>query len=158
MTLFGPNVAAAGPRDPNERDVITRTWDLNLEGGLGWNLTHDAPLLGLARARGGLTWMDTSDIAAPRFYSLGVTALYCGIGDLAFGLQGELLDLSSGVWGQVGAHIDINTSTGLEASLGWSLFGVEAQVRFEDQGTQAALFLKLRIPIGIIAFSATHRE
>jgi len=154
--LLSPIAAIAAPPVEGRRETIARTWDLNLEGGLGWNLTRDAPLLGLVRARGGLMWMDTTDFAAPRFYSLGVTATYCGLGSLAFGIQGELLDLSSGVWGQLGAHIDIDAAPGFEASLGWSLFGVEAQLRLEDHGNQAALFLKLRIPIGIIAFSATQ--
>lgn len=44
------------------------------------------------------------------------------------------------------------------AAIGWSLFGVEAQVRTYDAlGSGVAIYAKVRIPIGVMAYTLGPR-
>ena len=61
--------------------------------------------------------------------------------------------LSSGVWLQLGASIDVEAHPVFDLSLGWSLLGIEAQVVAREHDAMGALFLKLRIPFGVIGYA-----
>ena len=70
-----------------------------------------------------------------------------------FGVQAEYISDNSGFWVQVGALLDTQPRPGAMAAVGYSLVGAEVQVRsYEGIGTIAALYAKLRIPIGFLAY------
>ena len=159
-TPAAPEPSAAATRRPEPRRELT--WDLNLEGGLGHSLADGGGFSGFGRVRGGLLLIDASQVGAPRFYSLGVFTDLSNLDPEAravrdgmivtYGVQGEVLDLNSGLWAQLGIGVDTAPRPVFVGSVGWSLFGFEAQGRFDPEaGAYAALFGKLRVPIGIIA-------
>ncbi len=132
------------------------SWDLDLQGGLGPSFEQGGPTLaGFARVRGGAIWMDATDVAAPNFYSLGFFADASNLPtQVAYGVQGEFMSLSSGVWLQAGAGIDVAAKPLFLGSVGWSIVGVEVQARWSEQSDVfPVVFGKLRIPIGVIALA-----
>ena len=142
-------VADGGPRYVN-------TWDLNVEGGAGYVFGELEKWTGFGRIRPGvLAVRDTS------FYQLGATAEYIGLlRRPAFGLQAEYLNLELGAWAQAGASIDTKARPGAMFAVGLSLFGIEAQVRQYDRGTDPALTLiaKIRVPVGILVHGLGTRK
>ncbi len=140
--------AVDGPAMPRS----TLTWDLNLEGALGKRLLDGEGLGGFGRIRGGLLYIDESDLASPSFLSLGLTYDLSDFSPGTFGLQGELMSLSSGLWGQLGVAVDTQPKPAIMGAFGFSLVGAEAQLRWdEDEGRYFALYGKIRIPISVIA-------
>ena len=154
MGAGGPGAAAAPHGTTPDERRVTRfvTWDLNLEGGVGYSFAGQGEVAGFGRVRGGLLLVDSSDLSAPMFYSLGFFADGASVEHgVTYGVQGEVLSLNSGFWAQVGAGVDVAPRPVVLGSVGWSVFGVEAQGRFDpDAGAYAVLFGKLRIPIGIV--------
>lgn len=161
----GVSDAPAPAPAPEERPVVlppartavalpvlerTTTWDLNVEGVLGARL-EPRSLWGLARVRGGVLFIRDS-----WYYFLGATYEWSNLMPATFGLQAEVLNLEKGFWAQLGALIDVGPRPGAMLSLGWSVVGVELQVRSFDGQLAVAVGGKLRIPVGVIArlFSA----
>jgi hypothetical protein len=131
------------------------TWDANIEGAYGRLFTDPAQSTGFGRVRGGVLW-----VRDPTFYSLGLTYEASDKSAATLGVQGEWLHLELGVWAQAGALVDVahGARLGAMGALGWSVIGGEIQARdLEGQGMTTALFIKLRIPIGIIAFGLRGR-
>jgi len=146
-------VATLRPKKPPPN---TLTWDLNIDGGVGAAFESDTHLTGFGRIRGGLLLIDESDIASPSFSALGLTYEASDLSPAAFGIQVERMSLSTGLWGQLGAMLDIQPRPGFMAAVGWSLFGAEAQVRWDKapgEGAFFAIYGKLRIPVSIIAYA-----
>jgi len=144
-----PNAQLAAVRIPRLR--YANTWDLNLEAGVGSVFRDHDRLAVLGRGRAGMLFVRDN-----HFWQLGVTAEYLTkVERPAFGLQAEYLNLENGLWAQLGVNMDTKTRPGGMAALGFSIVGVEVQVReFEGDGSvHAALLGKIRIPIGIIAYA-----
>lgn len=151
-----PGAPAAKPAGANlamlhpvfEHDT---TWDLNIDGAYGRYFGDRDAWTGFVRARAGVLF-----IRAPYFNAVGVTYEYSSLSNATFGIQAELLNLEYGVWAQVGGLLDVSGHPGAMAAVGYSLLGLEAQVRSYDghddeHGTGVALYAKLRIPVSIIA-------
>jgi hypothetical protein len=129
------------------------TWDANVEGALGGMFLDPTRLIGFTRVRAGLLVVDEQDLKMPRFYSLGLTYEASNFLHVtsAVGLQAELMLAKSLVWGQLGVVSDFQPRPGFNASVGWSLFGLEGQMRWDGERTQGELvwgvFGKLRLPV-----------
>ncbi len=147
-----------GPVDPNAPKVSPRsadqayarnTIDLNLEGGVGRFYGDPKATYGFGRARAGVMFARW-----PVFTMIGATYEYSGLSPATFGVQGELLQLSSGFWGQLGGMIDVHGKAGGMVALGFSVLGVEAQYRgYEDKEYGAAVIGKVRIPVGVLLYA-----
>lgn len=136
----------------------TLTWDLNVEGAYGHIFSDPSRSTFLGRARAGLLL-----VRRPFYWALGPTYEISALSDATFGVQGEVTWLAYGPWAQVGALMDVGGHKGAAASLGFMLFGVEAQLRdAEATGTAWSIFGKVRLPIAIfyraLAVSAEVRE
>lgn len=147
-----------GPVDPNAPKVSSasadekytrNTIDLNLEGGGGRFFGDPKATYGFGRARAGVMFARW-----PLFSMVGATYEYNGLSPATFGVQGELLHLSAGIWGQLGGMIDVHGKPGGMVALGFSVLGVEAQYRgYEDKDYGAALIAKIRIPLGVLLYA-----
>ncbi|WP_428261718.1 hypothetical protein [Haliangium sp.] len=127
------------------------SWDLELGLGLRLYDNEDTADLFAGRVRAGVLW-----VYEPSFVSLGATAEIGGLASLGFGAQLSYTHLYRGLWGQLGASWLPGDDGGTMASLGagWSLFGLEWQIRDNDE--QALLF-HLRLPLGTTWFLFTHK-
>ena len=157
-----PVVVAApppiGPVDPNAPKVSStsadekytrNTIDLNLEGGVGRFFGDPKATYGFGRARAGVMFARW-----PVFTMIGATYEYNGLSPATFGVQGELLHLSAGIWAQVGGMLDVHGKPGGMVSVGFSVIGVEAQYRgYEDKDYGAAVIGKIRIPVGVLLYA-----
>lgn len=140
-----PPLVGESADEKYSRDTI----DLNLEGGGGRHFGEPPKTLGFGRARVGVMFARW-----PFFTMVGATYEFNNLSPASFGLQGELLHLSSGVWVQGGGSVDIHGKAGVMAALGLSVVGVEAQYRgYEDSGYGVAVLGKVRIPIGVILYA-----
>ena len=145
----------AGPGDSLPRMPSAMIWDLNLDGAAGRVFADPAYWGYFGRARLGVTW-----VRDPAFYSLGVTYDIGKDSYATVGVQGEAMHLSSGCWLQAGAMLDLEhrARPGGSFSLGFSVVGVELQVKdLPDHGWTPALYGKIRIPVGLLAFALTER-
>jgi hypothetical protein len=151
----GPPAPAEPPATPPKRPPASRwTWDLNLEGALGKRFLDDEGLGGFGRVRAGLLHIDESELSSPRLSALGLTYELSDFRPATFGLQGEFLSVGAGLWAQLGAMIDTQPRPGFMGAVGWSLFGAEAQVRWEeDHGAVFGVYGKLRVPISVIVYA-----
>lgn len=149
----------APPATPPKGGPRSRwTWDLNLEGALGTRFLDGEGLGGFGRARAGILHIDESDLTSPQLLSLGLTYELSDFAPVTIGLQGELTSIGTGLWAQLGAVIDTQPRPGFVGAVGWSLFGAEAQVRWdEDHGSVVGLYGKLRIPISVIVYALDDR-
>ena len=151
-------VAPSSPVDPNAPQVSSgsadekykrNTVDLNLEGGVGRFFGDPKATYGFGRVRAGVMFARW-----PIFTMVGATYEYNGLSPATFGVQGELLHLSAGVWGQVGGMIDVHGKPGVMGSLGFSVIGVEAQYRgYEDKDYGVAVIGKIRVPVGVLLYA-----
>ncbi|HET9953637.1 MAG TPA: hypothetical protein VFQ61_03995 [Polyangiaceae bacterium] len=124
------------------------TWDANVEGGYG-RYFPDKSGLGFVRGRAGVLFAHD-----PAYYALGVTYEWSNQAPWAFGVQAEMLRIETGLWAQAGVLIDSNIKAGATLALGWSIFGVEGQVRsFDPEPYGLAVLGKVRIPISFIAMA-----
>ena len=150
--------APIGPVDPNAPKISSasadekytrNTIDLNLEGGVGRFFGDPKATYGFGRARAGVMFARW-----PVFTMIGATYEYNGLSPATFGVQGELLQLSAGIWGQLGATVDVHGKPGGMAALGFSVIGVEAQYRgYEDKEYGFAVLGKLRVPVGVLLYA-----
>ena len=129
------------------------TWDLNLEGALGWYFQNGPQFTGFLRARPGVLV-----IRDPLYFTVGPTYDWSPISPATFGLQGEILHFDKGLWAQVGGLVDTHARFGADLALGLSLLGVEGQYRsYENIGSVLAVYVKLRLPIGILVHALSRR-
>jgi hypothetical protein len=129
------------------------TFDANIDGGGGAAFGSSAEGMGFIRGRAGLMI-----VRAPWFYMVGPTAEWSNIAGVAFGGQGEVMHLTSGFWTELGGQVDLHGKPGGNLSVGWSMVGVEGQVRgTQDLGTAVTVLAKLRIPLGVIIFAARQK-
>jgi hypothetical protein len=163
ITTAGPSSATPGADDNFKakkradrlEDLYERdnTFDANIDGGGGAAFGSDTKGMGFIRARAGFM-----AVRAPWFYMVGPTAEWSNVSGFAFGGQAEVMHLSSGGWAQLGGMVDTTGRPGGLLALGWSMIGVEGQVRrTEDIGTAVTVLGKLRIPIGVIVFAARQK-
>ncbi len=90
-------------------------------------------------------------------FALGATYEYANLADATFGIQGEYINDNSGWWIQLGALVDTQPRPGAMAAVGYTLLGVELQLRsYESLGATFAVYAKLRIPVGFLAYELTH--
>ena len=141
---------------PDERSVVPspmgplwhqNTWDAMVELGGGVDNENKGRFFG--RARGGFLW-----VREPFFTSLGLTLEVGPFSPISAGVQAEAAHLSTGLWGNLGASVDLEASPAVSVGLGWSIFGAEA--RYHGLGDEEAtwtLFGKLRIPIRHLVFA-----
>lgn len=124
------------------------TWDLNLEGAVGSTLGRGSAWTGFGRARFGALVIRDANV-----FAFGVTYECSTIQPATFGAQVEYMNDNSGLWVQAGPLIDIQPRLGVMLGAGYSLVGVEAQLRsYEPTGATFAVYAKIRIPIGFIAY------
>lgn len=85
---------------------------------------------------------------------------------MSFGVQGELVHISSGMWIEFGGLVDDKAQFGAMASIGWSIFGIEAQVRgykevladpTTNDGYGFSLVGKIRVPLGFIFYVLSRK-
>jgi hypothetical protein len=123
------------------------TWDLNLEGALGSTLGSAHVLTGFGRVRAGVLALRDASV-----FALGATYEVSNLEKATFGVQAEYINDDSGFWAQVGALLDTQPRPGAVLGIGYTLVGVELQVRsYEPAGATFALYGTLRIPIGFLA-------
>jgi hypothetical protein len=129
------------------------TWDLNLEGALGWYFQSGPQFTGFLRARPGVLF-----IRDPLYFTVGATYDWSPISPATFGVQAEILHFDKGLWAQLGGLVDTHARFGGDLALGLSLIGVEGQYRsYENIGSVFAAYLKVRIPIGILVHALSRR-
>jgi len=87
--------------------------------------------------------------------ALGATYEFSTLSPATLGVQGEVFQPKSGAWFQGGVLFDAAARRwGLAPALGYRYVGVEAQFRtVPDRGSTAAVFLKLRLPVGAMWFT-----
>lgn len=128
------------------------SWDLQPEGGV---IAVGGPSLryrGLGRLRAGVLV-----VREPLYQAYGLQLEGWGQSRLALGVQAELTHLWSGFWGQLGVALASGWHPQFEASVGWSVIGVEGQMLVLPRGAYRWAFItKLRVPIGILVFGLTH--
>ncbi len=137
------------------------SWDLNIDGAFGRYFGETDKWTGFVRARAGVLI-----VREPLFSALGFTYEWSPQSNATLGLQAEILHLELGVWGQLGALLDVGSGPvrpGLMGAVGWSLFGVEAQYRTYNNdglGSGIAVYGKIRIPVSILTrvFSTHHHS
>jgi hypothetical protein len=137
----------------------TTTLDLNLEGGAGYFWGNQSSAIGFGRVRTGVLFT-----GYPYCMSIGATFEVNNLSMATIGAQVELLHIPWGLWAQLGALADGRANFGGLLSIGWSIFGVEAQIRGYDEvrpasfngGYGFAFFGKIRIPLGFIFYALSR--
>lgn len=149
---------APEPAPSGKKPGVSVTWDANIDGGLGYAFETSGHVSGFVRARFGLMWVDERDLASPSFRMLGLAYEFSDLRPATFWLQGETLSLDSGLWAQLGAGLDVTPRPAFSLAVGASLLGVEGQVRWDrEAGAFPAVFAKLRLPVGLLAFAIRER-
>lgn len=140
----------AGPES-----LYKRGWrgDFNLGLGLGGAIGEGEGALFVGRARGGL--MRVQD---PRFYTLGPTVSFHQDGGVAFGLQAESLNISTGTQLWLGAEMNLDAKPIAHVGAGLALFGLEYQAHFEGEGVSHRVFAKVRIPVSWLIYAFNRRR
>jgi hypothetical protein len=129
------------------------TWDANLEGAIGGMFLGPTKIVGFTRARLGALYVDEQDARSPKFYALGLTYEASNFlrATSAVGVQAEFMLVKSLFWAQAGAVVDFQPRPGFNLTAGWSIFGLEGQMRWDHERAQGELvwgvFGKLRLPI-----------
>jgi hypothetical protein len=147
-----PADGAPPPRSFGLPRRVGWSWDVELD--LGLRLVDDNldTSLGMARLQAGVLRADE-----PYYYSLGVTGEVGGAADRSVGLQATVTHLHAGTWLHLGGSWLVRDSAAASAlAVGWSLFGVEWQHRFDDSSGDG-LLLQLRVPLGTTWFLFTRR-
>ncbi len=147
LSLFGP-MTTGQMAMPEPTAVYTRA-DINVDFSYGWlSKDFNDRNHGLfIRARGGIL-----HAREPKFFFVGLTGEFSNFAPPALGIQGEALHMGWGLWAQLGAAIDTDAQPSFNVGAGYSLLGVEGQVRRSDeQGFYFAVFGKIRLPFGMIA-------
>jgi hypothetical protein len=122
--------------------------DLTLSGGVRvWNNSGADTRGGFARVRVGVTLF-----AEPTFAIAGIAAQWSALNASQLGLQGEVANSESGLWGAVGVWgFDRFGGLAFDGELGWSVFGVEYDRRVSGtRSGDSTLCLMMRVPLGVI--------
>jgi hypothetical protein len=155
--IWDPTDGPEGPPPPSQNGPVyatANTWDLNIDGAAGRFLGDDAKWTGFVRARAGALL-----VREPLYWSIGATYEYSSLANATFGIQAEVLHLDSGLWAQIGVLLDTNAHQGVMAAVGYSLIGAEVQYRtYDGLGSGIAAYVKLRAPIGVIAYVFGRRD
>ena len=132
--------------DPTGRFWMQDTWDLNVDiffGPVLERFDRMPPWTFGGRVRGGLML-----IREPMFISVGLTAMVDTWRPPAFGVESELMHLQTGLWMHAGAFMDIEASGGATFAMGWSIYGLETQLRVDPSGEGVwTVLAKLRVPL-----------
>jgi hypothetical protein len=145
--------AAHGPGGAFELDHAT-TWDLVVEGAFGRYFGGSDRWSGLGRARAGVLF-----VRDPVFDAIGLSFESSSLSKATFGLEVEALRIDGGYWGELGALLDVTGRPGALLSGGWSVFGLECQVRsVAGLGLGAAVYAKLSVPIGTVVWLLGERR
>lgn len=161
------NAGAAPEGKPKLRDMDAyyRYFGLDLDvsggGGYFWGEGVGRPV-GFGKIRGGVmyaTW--------PYIYSIGATFESNNLSPLAWGLQAEVTHIGAGIWLQLGGMVDWKARFAGTLAVGWSVFGIEAQLRGykdvlpeavpSDFGYGVAILGKVRVPIGVILYVLSRK-
>lgn len=144
---------AQPPAGPFVLDQAT-TWDVDVEGGVGRYFGSSDRWAGLVRGRAGVLV-----VRDPVYESLGVSVEYSSLSKATFGVQAEVARIDAGFWVQTGALIDLTARPGALLSGGWSIFGLEGQLRsYAGLGFGVTAFIKVSVPIGIVAHAVGTRS
>lgn len=145
-------LAIAAGLGPQERAT---TWDMNLDLGYGRVFSDPGHWSTFGRVRAGVLHVHDT-----LYFALGATYDVSSLTPATFGVQGEVLHLESGFWFQLGGFVGTpGAHPGAMAAAGVSLIGIEAQARgYDDLGTVGAVYLKVRVPVGIIAYALSRRK
>ncbi len=165
LALLAASARADDTPQPKYRGSIAGYYratmlDLNVEGGGGFFWGNRTTGIGFGRVRSGVMFA-----GLPVTMSIGVTFEVNNVSMATYGAQIELLHMESGLWGQLGPTVDAHGNFGGLLSVGWSLFGIEAQVRGYDEVRPAsfqgdygfALLGKIRIPVGFILYVLSRK-
>jgi hypothetical protein len=141
---------SARPRTFGLPQRVGWSWDVEIDLGLRL-LDRDVDAArGMARLQAGALWANE-----PYYFSFGATAELGGAADRAVGAQVTMTHLYAGTWTHLGASwLPRDSAAMTSLGLGWSLFGVEWQHRFDDGD---ALLLHVRLPLGTTWFLFTHK-
>jgi len=152
-----PRVRYSGPLSGYYRATML---DLNFEGGGGAFWGNRDSGVGFGRVRAGVMFAGW-----PVTTSFGATFEINNLSMATYGVQFELTHVASGGWFQLGALVDGRGNFGGLASVGFSIFGIEAQVRGYDEVRPSAfdgnygfaLLGKVRIPLGYILYALSRK-
>ena len=90
-------------------------------------------------------------IREPLYFSLMATGELGGVASRGIGAQLQITHVWSGLWGHVGGTWSRNDTAVVSAAVGWALLGLEWQRELtSSESLGDALFLELRVPLGII--------
>lgn len=136
--------------EPGRRET---TWDLDVNAGYGRHFGDLEEFAFVGRARAGVLF-----VRQPRMYSAGATLKLSTSLPLGVGIEAEYLNTESGLWLAPGAFLDTRGQPGGTLGVGLSLIGLVGELRRLQGGDSTlAVFATLRLPIGVIAWAASHR-
>ena len=132
---------------------VDDTWSLGVDLGFGARMAGERPFAMFGRVAAG--WLR---IREPITFTLAALVDLSTPEPWSFGARAEIGSLVFGFWAQGGVLVDTRGQSGLLMAGGWSLFGFEAQVRWNRDGDATwALFGKLNIPIRWFFFIGEKR-
>ena len=137
---------------PEELLVKGWSWDLQIEGGLGFGLDGRLPDIALGRLRAGALLADE-----PLIYNLGITGELGGLASRGAGVEMEVNHFG-GPWLRAGFSYLRGDDWMTRASLGFAIFSLEWQHRLASREPRNALMFQLRLPIGIYHFLSEKLE
>jgi hypothetical protein len=136
---------------PRRRGV---SWDLEIEGGLRLAQSDE---LGASTLMGRLK-LGVMLVREPLYLSLMATGELGGVASRGIGAQLQLTHVWSGLWAHLGGAWSRNDTAVVSAAVGWALLGVEWQRALTSSDSLGdALFLELRLPLGIIYALQTRK-
>jgi hypothetical protein len=144
--------AASAQIIPEELRVRGFSWDLQIEGGLGFGLDARLPDIALGRLRAGALLADE-----PLIYNLGITGELGGLASRGVGAEIEVNHFG-GPWIRAGFSHVRGDDWMTRLSLGFAIFSVEWQHRLASWTPRHALMFQLRLPIGIYCFLSRKLE
>ncbi len=130
------------------------TYDINLEGGVGYLFSSPTRWNGIARGGLGVTW-----VKDPFWNTLRFTYEYSGLADATWGAQIEMAWFERGLWAQAGGLYDFKGPGhgGVMGAIGFAIFGVEGEYRgAEPTGKAWGVYLKARLPVSALIQALTE--
>ena len=141
----------SGPEQELPSSALMRgvSWDVDVEGGVAFAPRRSVPHDFFARLRAGVLL-----VREPLFIGFGPVAEVGGLSEWGFGGQVDLVHIWAGYALHLGGVYAKGDDFVLHAAIGYTLFSIEYQHHFgEDPAASDALFFKIGIPIGILAYS-----
>ncbi len=137
---------------PEQLLVRGWSWDLQVEGGVGFGLDGRLPDIALGRLRAGALLAHD-----PLIFNLGVTGELGGLASRGAGVELEVNHFG-GPWLRAGISYVRSDDWMTRASLGFAIFSLEWQHRLASWEPRHALMFQLRLPIGIYCFLSRELE